>query len=108
MRAALITTITDYPGYAYVSAWVGHRFYGCVKCMDNTPHLQLPRDLGFLKTVYPGARRWLRLDHPWRKSGDLFNGKDEPDGAPRPRSGAEIDELLKNWKECLAPGKKRP
>jgi hypothetical protein len=48
------------------------------------------------------------LDHPWRKRGDLFNGKDEPDGPPRPRSGAEIDDLLKNWKECPAPGKKRP
>jgi hypothetical protein len=20
---------------------------------------------------------WLRLDHPWRKCGDMFNGKDE-------------------------------
>ncbi|KAK1670495.1 hypothetical protein QYE76_058654 [Lolium multiflorum] len=108
MRAALITTVTDYPGYAYVSAQVGHGFNGCVKCMDETPHLQLPRDPGSSKTVYPGARRWLRLDHPWRKRGDLFNGKDEPDGPPRPRSGAEIDDLLKNWKECPAPGKKRP
>ncbi|KAK1653298.1 hypothetical protein QYE76_071103 [Lolium multiflorum] len=100
--------VTDYPGYAYVSAQVGHGFNGCVKCMDETPHLQLPRDPGSSKTVYPGARRWLRLDHPWRKRGDLFNGKDEPDGPPRPRSGAEIDDLLKNWKECPAPGKKRP
>ncbi|KAK1645511.1 hypothetical protein QYE76_063316 [Lolium multiflorum] len=32
MRAALITTVTDYPGYAYVSAQVGHGFNGCVKC----------------------------------------------------------------------------
>ncbi|KAK1629755.1 hypothetical protein QYE76_004070 [Lolium multiflorum] len=84
------------------------RVNGCVKCMDETPHLQLPRDPGSSKTVYPGARRWLRLDHPWRKRGDLFNGKDEPDGPPRPRSGAEIDDLLKNWKECPAPGNKRP
>ncbi|KAK1693135.1 hypothetical protein QYE76_009832 [Lolium multiflorum] len=53
MRAALITTVTDYPGYAYVSAQVGHGFNGCVKCMDDTPHLQLPRDPGSSKTVYP-------------------------------------------------------
>ncbi|KAK1610835.1 hypothetical protein QYE76_034508 [Lolium multiflorum] len=63
---------------------------------------------GSSKTVYLGARRWLRLDHPWRKRGDLFDGKDEPDGPPRPRSGAEIDDLLKNRKECPAPGKMRP
>ena len=49
------------------------------------------------------------MDHPWRKLGELFsNGKDEPNGAPRTRSGAEIDELLKNWNECPSPGKKRP
>ena len=48
------------------------------------------------------------MDHPWRKRGDLFNGKDEPEGPPIPRSGTEIDELLKNWEECPAPGKKRP
>jgi hypothetical protein len=82
MRAALITMITDYPGCAYISAQVSHGFCGCVKCMDETPHLQLPRDPGSSKTVYPGARRWLRLDHPWRKRTDLFNGKDEPDGPP--------------------------
>ncbi|KAK1613676.1 hypothetical protein QYE76_019193 [Lolium multiflorum] len=88
MRATLITTVTDYPGYAYVSAQVGHGFNGCVKCMDETPHLQLPRDPGSSKTMYPGARRWLRLDHPWRKRGDLFNGKDEPDG-PHARGAAQ-------------------
>ena len=48
------------------------------------------------------------MDHPWRKRGDLFNGEHEPERAPRPRSGTEIDELLKNWEECPAPGKKRP
>ena len=46
------------------------------------------------------------MDHPWRKRGDLFNGKDEPEGPPIPRSGTEINELLNNWEECPAPGKK--
>jgi hypothetical protein len=51
---------------------------------------------------------WLRLDHPWRKRKDLFNGEEELGRAPRPRSGEEIYELLENWEECPAPGKKRP
>src|SRR4051794_24044837 len=96
MSAALLTMVHDYPGYAYVAAQLGHGFCGCVRCMDNTPHLQLPRDLGSSKTMFTGARRWLCLDHPWRKHGDLFNGKEEKDRAPLPRSGEEIDELLKN------------
>ena len=98
----------DYPGYAYVSAQVNHGHNACVKCMDETPHLQLPRDPGSSKTVFQGTRKWLRMDHPWRKRGDLFNGKDELERAPRPRSGEEIEELLNNWVDCPAPGKKRP
>src|SRR3954467_7783803 len=105
MSAALLTTVHDYPGYTYVAAQVGHGFRGCVRGMDKTPHLQLPRDLGSSKTVLPGARRWLRLDHPWRKRGDLFNGKEEKDRAPLPRSSQQIDELLKNWEGCPSPGK---
>ena len=48
------------------------------------------------------------MDHPWRKRGDLFNGKDELERTPRSRSGTEIDELFKNWEECPTPVKKRP
>jgi hypothetical protein len=108
LRAALLTTVHDYPGYGYVACQVNHGFCACVRCMDKTPHLQLPRDPGSSKTVFQRTRMWLRKDHPWRKRGELFNGKDELDNAPRPLSGEEIKELLDNWEECPAPGKKRP
>jgi hypothetical protein len=36
------------------------------------------------------------MDHPWRKRGDLFNGKEELKKAPRPRSGEVIDNILEN------------
>ncbi|KAK1650303.1 hypothetical protein QYE76_068108 [Lolium multiflorum] len=87
---------------------VNHGFKACVKCMDKTPHLQLPKAPGSCKTVFQGTRMWLRFDHPWRKRKDLFNGEEELGRAPRPRSGEEISELLENWEECPAPGKKRP
>ncbi|KAK1693309.1 hypothetical protein QYE76_010006 [Lolium multiflorum] len=102
------SSVQDYPGYAYVSCQVNHGFKGCVKCMDKTPHLQLPKPPGSCKTVFQGTRMWLRFDHPWRKRKDLFNGEEELGRAPRPRSGEEISELLENWEECPAPGKKRP
>ncbi|KAK1644701.1 hypothetical protein QYE76_062506 [Lolium multiflorum] len=89
-------------------AAVNHGFKACVKCMDKTPHLQLPKAPGSCKTVFQGTRMWLRFDHPWRKHKDLFNGEEELGRAPRPRSGEEISELLENWEECPAPGKKRP
>ncbi|KAK1665949.1 hypothetical protein QYE76_054108 [Lolium multiflorum] len=102
------SSVQDYPGYAYVSCQVNHGFKACVKCMDKTPHLQLPKPPGSCKTVFQGTRMWLRFDHPWRKRKDLFNGEEELGRAPRPRSGEEISELLENWEECPAPGKKRP
>jgi hypothetical protein len=36
------------------------------------------------------------MDHPWRKCGDLFNGKEELKKAPCPRSGEVIDDMLEN------------
>ncbi|KAK1618410.1 hypothetical protein QYE76_023927 [Lolium multiflorum] len=53
------------------------------------------------------ARRWLRLDHPWRKRGNCSMVKMSPmDPHARGAAPKSID-LLKNWKECPAPGKKR-
>ncbi|KAK1610053.1 hypothetical protein QYE76_033726 [Lolium multiflorum] len=41
-------------------AAVNHGFKACVKCMDKTPHLQLPKPPGSCKTVFQGTRMWLR------------------------------------------------
>ncbi|KAK1556109.1 hypothetical protein QYE76_011000 [Lolium multiflorum] len=107
MRAALLTTVHDFLGYGYVAGQVVHGFNACVRCMDDTTYRQLDRDPGSSKTVFMGHRRWLRDEDPWRKRKDLFDGQDEPRRRPRTRSGEQIDELLKNWKECPPPGKKR-
>ena len=75
--------------------------------MDNTTYRQLAKDRGSLKTVFQGSQRWLSKDHPWRKLGHLFDGSEELRTPPARRSGTEIDELLKTWKECPVPGKKQ-
>jgi hypothetical protein len=36
MRAALLTTVHNYPGYGYVACQVNHGFCACVRCMDKT------------------------------------------------------------------------
>ena len=77
MRAALLCTVHDLPGYAYVAGQVCHGYFRCVRCLDDPTYLQLKKD-GSSKTVYIGHRRWLRNTDPWRKRGDLFNDKDEP------------------------------
>ena len=57
--------------------------------------------------MYPGSRRWLPMNHAWRKQGHLFDGTDEIRGIPEQRNGTVIDELLRNWKECPAAGKNK-
>ncbi|MEI4920844.1 hypothetical protein Q8G81_35400, partial [Klebsiella pneumoniae] len=52
-------------------------------------------------------RRWIGKNDPWRKRGDLFDGKSETRGIPERWSSEEVEELLKNWKDCPKPGKKR-
>ena len=107
MRAALITTVHDYLGYGYVAGQVCHGYCGYMWCMDDTTSRQLTsrKDGRSGKIVYMGHRRWLEQDDPWRNRGDLFNVHAEHRRPPHKRSGAEIDELLKNRKECPAPGK---
>ena len=77
MRAALITTVQDYPGYGYFSGQVIQGFCACVRCMDNTTYRQLEKDPGSSKTVFQGSRRWLPKDHSRRKLGHLFDGSEE-------------------------------
>ena len=98
MRAALITTVHDYLSYGYVVGQVCNGYCGCMRCMDDTMSQQLTsrKDGGSGQIVYMGHRRWLEQDDPWRNCGDLFNGHAEHRGPPRKRSGAEIDELLKD------------
>ncbi|KAK1642273.1 hypothetical protein QYE76_060078 [Lolium multiflorum] len=105
MKAALLTTVQDYLGYGYIACQVCHGHKACVRCMEKTPFLQLGKDPGSSKTVYMRHRMWLPKNDPWRKRGDLFNGKDEVEGPPPRRSGEEIDTLLKNWKDCPPAGK---
>ena len=102
----LLCTVHDLPGCGYVSGQVVQGHHACIRCMDGTCYLQLPKE-GSSKTVFMGHRRWLpNKKDPWRKRGDLFNNEDENRGPPRKRSGEDIKTLLDNWKECPAPGKK--
>ena len=56
MKAAVITTVQDYPGYGYFLGQVVQGFYACVRCKDNTMYRQLGKDPGSLKSVFQGSR----------------------------------------------------
>jgi hypothetical protein len=104
LKVALLMMVQDYLGYEYIACQVCHGHKTCVRCMELMPFLQLGKDPRSSKTVYMRHQMWLPKNDPWRRRGDLFNGKDELEGPPPKRSGIEIDILLKDWKNCPPPG----
>ena len=72
MRVALMWTVNDFPAYGYLSGWPTSGYKACPTCMDNTPAMRLGDKLG-----YVGHRRFLAIDHPWRRYRDC-NGWNRP------------------------------
>ncbi|KAJ0492169.1 putative Transposase-associated domain-containing protein [Helianthus annuus] len=81
MRAALLWTINDFPAYGYLSGWSTSGYKACPICNEDASSIYI-RD----KIAYVGHRRFLPLDHSWRKARD-FNGKKETRLAPKPVNG---------------------
>ncbi|KAK1427928.1 hypothetical protein QVD17_16680 [Tagetes erecta] len=81
MRAALLWTINDFPAYGYLSGWSTSGYKACPTCNEDASSIRI-RD----RIAYVGHRRFLPLDHPFRKSRD-FNGQKETRLAPKPVNG---------------------
>ncbi|XP_021756658.1 uncharacterized protein LOC110721778 isoform X1 [Chenopodium quinoa] len=85
MRAALHSTINDFPAYAMLSGWITRGYKACPSCAHSTHSYYFGG-----KICYLGHRKWLPLDHPYRSQAHLFNGTQEHDVAPVPTSGEDI------------------
>ncbi|XP_056698150.1 uncharacterized protein [Spinacia oleracea] len=85
MRAALHSTINDFPAYAMLSGWSRRGHKACPLCADSTYAFSFGG-----KVVYPGCRKWLPIDHPYRSQANLFDGTEEHGLAPVRVSGSEV------------------
>ncbi|XP_021759181.1 uncharacterized protein LOC110724093 [Chenopodium quinoa] len=85
MRAALHSTINDFPAYAMLSSWSTRGYIPCPSCAHSTHSYYFGG-----KICYLGHRKWLPLDHPYRSQAYLFDGTQENDVAPVPTSGEDI------------------
>nr|XP_027063083.1 uncharacterized protein LOC113689513 [Coffea arabica] len=91
LRAALLWTISDFPGYAILSGWSTKGKLACPVCHKYTSsqHLQ-----NWEKYCYMGHRRYLEMNHPFRKDAKSFNGAVEYGKPPGRLMGSTIlDEL---------------
>ena len=81
LRAVLLWTMHDFPGYGTV-AGVAHQGY--VACPVCGPQFKGEHSIELGKQTYTDTRRWLPHDDPWRSASmkDLFNGLEENRGKP--------------------------
>jgi hypothetical protein len=72
LRAAIIWTISDYPGLGYIAACTTSREVACIECHSYTCSLRLKQGT---KICYMGHRRFLDPNHPYRFDTDSFDRK---------------------------------
>ncbi|XP_060974565.1 uncharacterized protein LOC133039673 [Cannabis sativa] len=98
MRAAILWTINDFPAYGTISGWSTKGYNACPVC--NVDALSFPI---LSKISYMGHRRFLPLDHPWRKD-KRYDGKIESRPPPKILSEEDILKQLETVDQFI-PGK---
>ncbi|CAH9103451.1 unnamed protein product [Cuscuta europaea] len=99
MFAAVLWTISDFPGYGDLSGWRTSGAVACPSCNSETCSYWL-KNGG--KHCYMGHRRFLPDDHAWRYDMSSFDEKIELRPAPVVLSGDEILNQLANVEEVTS------
>jgi hypothetical protein len=98
LRAAMLWTITDYPGLGSVSGISVSGEATCGDCHSLIYSLRLGNGSKF---CYMGHHRFLHPGHPFRFDVDSFGGETKLRPTPAPFSGEEILECTKNLKQFM-------
>ncbi|CAL8175735.1 unnamed protein product [Prunus armeniaca] len=101
LRAALMWTINDFPAYGNLSGCVVKGYKACPICGDDTPSHRLKNGH---KICYIGHRKWLPINHPYRRQREAFNGKPEYGTPSEPLTGEEVLHMVEDgdrvcWKK---------
>ena len=105
LRAILLWTIHDFPGYGTV-AGVAHQGYAA--CPVCGPHFKGEHSIELGKQTYTDTRRWLAYDDPWRspEMKDHFNGRMEVRGKPNVVNANEQVQRATEYQTWLDAGNK--
>ncbi|XP_051151924.1 uncharacterized protein LOC127265929 [Andrographis paniculata] len=93
MRAALLWTISDFPGYGMLSGWPTRGANACPVCGLKTHSRYLKNGH---KYSYCGHRRFLPAGHRMRFDKHAFDGSMSFDGKPSRLTGAELLQQLQD------------
>jgi hypothetical protein len=98
LRAILLWTINDFPTYVTLSGWSTEGKFACPYCHKDTDFLWLKCGS---KHCYMGHRRFLPMDHKWRKNKASFNNTMETREPPVPLSGEGFCNIMKVLSKSL-------
>ncbi|RVW97993.1 hypothetical protein CK203_028978 [Vitis vinifera] len=87
MRAAILWTINDFPAYANLSGWSTKGNLLVLFVIRIVLHFGLQNGR---KWCYMGHRRFLPIDHRFRRDKKSFDGNEEHRAAPKQLSGEDI------------------
>nr|GEW11580.1 hypothetical protein CTI12_AA180240 [Tanacetum cinerariifolium] len=93
LKAAVLSTISDFPGYANLSRWSNKGEYACPVCAYDKTSKWLDHGR---KWCYMGHQRWLEHDHCWRKDIRSFDGNKDLRHAPIPHAGDDVLNEIEN------------
>ena len=102
LRAMLLWTINDFPAYGNLSGWPVKGYKGCPICGENTFSIHLKNRM---QIAYLGHRRFLHRHHPYRSQKKPFNSETEHRTPPRPLSGEQVFQRIKDLKVTFGKGK---
>ncbi|CAM8975640.1 unnamed protein product [Rhodiola kirilowii] len=85
MKAAVMWTISDFPGLGMLGGLKCKGYKACPSCLDDIDAKYLAERMS-----YQGHRRWLDRDHSWRHQSSKFNGEVELRDAPPTLTGEEV------------------
>ncbi|CAA7015122.1 unnamed protein product [Microthlaspi erraticum] len=87
MRAALMWTLSDFPGLGNLSGWNIHTGLACPSCNYDAAEFRLQHGK---KNCFMGHRRFLPEDHIYRFDREHFDGKEEFRNPPVTPTGSVI------------------
>ncbi|XP_052732446.1 uncharacterized protein LOC128196244 [Vigna angularis] len=93
MRAALMWTISDFPGLGILSGWNTHTGLACPTCNFDAEPCRLPHSR---KWCFMGHRRFLSRNHRFRLNRVRFDGSTEERNPPLKLSGSDIFRQVEN------------
>nr|GEX79605.1 hypothetical protein CTI12_AA060390 [Tanacetum cinerariifolium] len=109
LKAIVLSTISDFLGYANLSGWSTKGEYACLVCAYDKTSKWLDHGR---KWCYMGHQRWLEHDHCWLRDIRSFDGNEDLIHAPIPHSEDdvlnEIENInLNNENDFRGPWKKK-